>query len=227
MTGGRDGKVRIWDLRQKDEPVASIYSDEQDLSRECWSVAFGNSFHSSERMVAAGYDNGDLKLFDLRNTKVHWETNLKNGICSIEFNRKNIQMDRLAVTTLEGGLYTYDMRNNESALHFQKKEANRNLLSKNYGYEESKATVWKVKHCPQNRECFITTNGGGCIKYWKYESVIPDQSGATRKLTGLKLLQTSTIATQPITCFDWSQNFEGLAVCGSIDQTIRVLIISN
>jgi hypothetical protein len=38
--------------------------------RDCWSVAFGNSFNDEERCVLAGYDNGDVKLFDLRMNQV-------------------------------------------------------------------------------------------------------------------------------------------------------------
>lgn len=40
------------------------------LCRDCWCVAFGNSFSDEERCVLAGYDNGDVKLFDLRMNKV-------------------------------------------------------------------------------------------------------------------------------------------------------------
>jgi hypothetical protein len=40
------------------------------VCRDCWSVAFGNSFNDEERCVLAGYDNGDVKLFDLRTNKV-------------------------------------------------------------------------------------------------------------------------------------------------------------
>ncbi len=38
------------------------------VSRRC--VAFGNSFNDEERCVLAGYDNGDVKMFDLRMNKV-------------------------------------------------------------------------------------------------------------------------------------------------------------
>lgn len=40
------------------------------LCRDCWSVAFGNSYNDEERCVLAGYDNGDVKLFDLRMNQV-------------------------------------------------------------------------------------------------------------------------------------------------------------
>jgi hypothetical protein len=33
-------------------------------------VAVGNSYNDEERCVLAGYDNGDVKMFDLRMNKV-------------------------------------------------------------------------------------------------------------------------------------------------------------
>jgi len=40
----------------------------------------GNSFNDDERFVAAGYDNGDIKMFDLRMMSLKWETNVKSGV---------------------------------------------------------------------------------------------------------------------------------------------------
>ena len=51
-----------------------------EVKRDCWTVAFGNSFSDTERCVCAGYDNGDIKLFDLRTMSQRWETNVKNGV---------------------------------------------------------------------------------------------------------------------------------------------------
>ncbi|XP_065682235.1 dynein axonemal assembly factor 10 isoform X2 [Hydra vulgaris] len=79
VTGSRDGSVKVWDPRQKDVPVANIEPNPGEAKRDCWCVAFGHSYNQSERMVAAGYDNGDVKLFDLRTMSLKWETNLKNG----------------------------------------------------------------------------------------------------------------------------------------------------
>lgn len=44
------------------EPVVG----KDDVVVDCWAVAFGNSFNNDERNIACGYDNGDLKIFDLR-----------------------------------------------------------------------------------------------------------------------------------------------------------------
>jgi hypothetical protein len=138
--------------------------------RDCWCVAFGNSFNDDERCVLAGYDNGDVKLFDLRTNKVcnkqglllyrsslwlwlslaialqntvggeaiylgwqgcvgtalttgsehmqagllllqlRWETNVKNGVCGVAFDRRDIPMNKFMVTCLESVFHVYDAR---------------------------------------------------------------------------------------------------------------------
>ena len=40
----------------------------------------GNSYNQNERIVCAGYDNGDIKMFDLRTMSLKWETHVKNGV---------------------------------------------------------------------------------------------------------------------------------------------------
>lgn len=43
----------------------------------------GDAYNTEERAVVAGYDNGDIKMFDLKKMAVRWETNIKNGVCEI------------------------------------------------------------------------------------------------------------------------------------------------
>ncbi|KAJ3088171.1 hypothetical protein HK102_009399 [Quaeritorhiza haematococci] len=109
-TGSRDGMVKIWDTRQKDKPVAKIGPKDNEEVRDTWAVAFGNSFNDDERMLCAGYDNGDVKMFDLRTMSLLWDTNVKNGVCSTEFDRKDIKMNKLVVTGLEANFSVFDLR---------------------------------------------------------------------------------------------------------------------
>ena len=37
------GCVKVWDPRQKDEPVAAMEPQEGETKRDCWTVAFGKS----------------------------------------------------------------------------------------------------------------------------------------------------------------------------------------
>jgi hypothetical protein len=152
-------------------------------------VAFGDSYNDEERCVLAGYDNGDIKLFDLKMNKVgwpglawsglgwaglgaglgyswqaagahgseahwqqqvwpactlqqqaaaahtfpheaprppstplappcpspprlqvRWETNVKNGVCGVAFDRRDIKMNKFVATCLEAQLHVYDAR---------------------------------------------------------------------------------------------------------------------
>ena len=69
VTGGRDGCVRVWDPRSA-TPVLSLEPEAGQTARDCWTVAFGNSFSDDERVICAGYDNGDVKMFDMRTNSV-------------------------------------------------------------------------------------------------------------------------------------------------------------
>lgn len=234
-TGGADGVVKIWDIRQKDDPVACIEPTEEPNStiRECWTVAFGDSYNNQQRTLCAGYDNGDVKLFDLRQMRVQWETNVKNGVCHIEFDRRDIPMNKMAVSTLEGGLLVFDLRTQHVKKGFafcREKDAGRSLGS-NGVVEGTKATVWCARHLPQNREIFASCGGTGSIRLWLYK--YPDKrtaettDGPMGVAGSLEMLHATTVSRQPVHCFDWSPDRIGLAVCGSFDQNVRILIATN
>ena len=80
----------MWDVRVSNKPVVNM--EPESTKRECWAVTFGNSYNETERMVCAGYDNGDIKMWDLRNMSLYWDTNVGNGVCGLEFDRTNIKV---------------------------------------------------------------------------------------------------------------------------------------
>jgi hypothetical protein len=47
-------------------------------------LLLGNAFNSDDRVICSGYDNGDVKLFDLRKMGLQWETNLANGVSKLK-----------------------------------------------------------------------------------------------------------------------------------------------
>jgi len=157
---GIEGQVKVWDPRQQGSPVVSFGPSGGETARDTWTVAFGscclslprllfmeldrplsitgNAFTDVDRMVCAGYDNGDLKMFDLRNMDTLWTTNLGHGVsltaigalsafpapvsdivlhfgsleqvCSSEFDRKDVKMNKLVATTTNSTYYTFDLR---------------------------------------------------------------------------------------------------------------------
>lgn len=220
VTGGRDGCVRLWDPRVS-YPVIALEPDQGQPVRDCWTVAFGNSFSDEDRCIAAGYDNGDVKLFDLRTNSLRYETNVANGVTSIEFDRKDIEMNKMAVTTLESKFRVFDMRTQHPSSGFS-------CLAE----KAHKATVWCVRHLPQNRDLFMSGGGNGGFNMYKYSYPASRQAqgedGLPVGVVGtVELLNSKVISSQPIVSLDWSADKEGLCVLSSLDHTIRVYIVTK
>jgi len=220
-TGGRDGCVHVWDPRQKDRPVASMEPEEGAPVRDCWSVAFGDAHSANDRVVAAGYDNGDVKVLDLVAGKMRWETNVSNGVCGLEFDRKDIATNKLVLTTLESRYRLYDMRTCHPVHGYS-------FLSQ----PAHESTVWAAKHLPQNRDVFMTCGGNGSLELWKYsyptQRKIKEKDGHDKGVLGtVEQLQKKTFSTQPVASFDWNADKEGLAVMGILDQTVRVVVCTK
>ena len=110
VTGGSDGCVNVWDPRQESPVMMLQPSQDEEIKPDCWTVKFGNAYNAEERCVIAGYDNGDVKLFDLRMNCLKWDTNLGNGVCGLEFDRVDIPMNKLVVSTLESKFHIFDLR---------------------------------------------------------------------------------------------------------------------
>lgn len=221
ITGGRDGSAKIWDPRT-DKPVVNFEpASTEKILPECWAVAFGNAFNSEERCVGIGYDNGDIKLFDLRMNCLKWETNLKNGICSLEFDRKDIEMNKLVATTLESKIHVFDLK----TLHPEFGYAGLSEAAHN-------STIWGARHLPQNRDIFVSLGGNGSMNIYKYiypnQRLIKDENGLDKGVIGsLEILNSKDITTQPIVSFDWNVDKLGLSGMVALDQSIKIYLFTR
>ena len=184
-------------------------------------MALGNCFNSSERVLCSGYDNGDIKLFDLKAGRLRAEMTNNNGVCDVQFDRKDIKMNKLYASTLEGKCLVYDLRTQHPEHGFAR-------LSEEVG----KSTIWGVRPLPQNRELFVTMNGDGVLKLWKYgypnQRQVKDAEGITQGVVGhMELLNDRKTAQQPVVGLDFNTGKTGLAIQAALDQTVKVLIFTK
>lgn len=168
VTGGCDGYVKVWDPRQGACPVVCISPlspDEGGVGpRDCWSVAFASAYNNQERCIGAGFDNGDVKIFDLRQLKSTWETNVTHGVCGLEFDRSDSPLNRLVASTPQGSMHLFQFENRQ--------------LKDDFGYYVEKeagtvpnaltggSTLWCVRHLPQNSNILATCIGSGHLRLW-------------------------------------------------------------
>lgn len=131
--------------------------------------------------MCAGYDNGDIRLFDLRNLRVRWQSNVRNGVCSLETNNKNERLQKLIASTTFGGINVFDFSNKSTdddqptVSCISKMDADENhenpAIQRNHATAENTkevvaSTIWCVRHLPQNRNIFATSGGSGNVRIW-------------------------------------------------------------
>ena len=150
-------------------------------------------------------------MFDLRANQLKWDTNVGNGICGLEFDRQDINMNKLVVTTLESKFHLFDLKTQHPEVGFSS-------LSE----LAHKSTIWGAKHLPQNRDIFATLGGNGYLNLYKYhypdKRVIKDQNDLNLGVVGkVELLNDKLVAQQPIVSLDWHQDKMGLGVLCALD----------
>jgi len=144
--------------------------------------------------------------------KVLYSENLKNGICSIEFDKKNIPLNKMTVTTLGSKLYLYDLNNLEQNLNNKCKKL----------YDEVNTTIWGTKFLPQKRNIFVSLGGDGTLNLYKYEN-----SEFASDNEKVRILSTNNICNAPIIGFDWHSIKNGLTCLVSLDHTIKICLCSD
>ncbi|KAI4836327.1 WD repeat-containing protein 92 [Plasmodium brasilianum] len=231
VSASRDGSVKIFDIRTNHEVVSLEPPKNSDYMPDCWCVATGNNYIEENSYcetgqenlnICAGYDNGDIKFFDIKMMLIEHEANVNNGVCSINYDRKDTKRNKLICSTLEGNIYIFNL----------------DVYSEDSGFAYSKdqiisGTCWGTPFLPQNRDIFATLGGDGNLILYKYINpeknyVFDELKGCKRGIIGeLEKLNYQNVSTQPIISFDWNKDKLGLCVFASLDQTIRIYIITK
>ena len=134
----------------------------------------------------------------------------------INFDRNDIEMNKMVVTTLESKFRLYDLRTQHCTDGFS-----------HLAERAHKSTIWLSKHLPQNRDIFVTGGGNGGLNLYKYHHPAKrvgkhKEDGAPFGILGsVELLNSRILSTQPIVSFDWSCDREGLCCMSCLDQTLR------
>lgn len=92
-------------MRQPEKAVLTVRSDKDP--KDIWAVAFG--VLKGHRVIAVGYENGDIKLFSVDTAQYVWESQLKGGVCAIDFDKECLRVSTLVgaqTVDLESGKVT-------------------------------------------------------------------------------------------------------------------------
>jgi len=195
VTGGRDGEVKLWDRRSLDVPVIRMLPETGQSKRECWSVCHAGKAHQNLQLIGAAFDNGDVKMFDVRYSKIAWETSLNRGVsCLTAYSFNSLGV--LLAGTVQGKLYKWCIESPDK--NMQQLQC------------QDKVTVWATSMMQSGDKSLILASlGTGAL------SLIDQQS--------LQPVLTDQISDSGINCLSTCTDKPGLLALSSFDRVIRIL----
>ncbi|GIQ80841.1 hypothetical protein KIPB_001707 [Kipferlia bialata] len=233
VTGGADGVVNVWDTRQAGDPVATLKPSADSMGEkqgvkqrpDCWCVRFGGCNGSDgQRTVAAGYDSGDLKLWDLRAMKVSWSHHFDNGIASLDFDKQEGEPNKLVLGTLEGRMISLDLQTLNPTTGYP-------FVSTKISNEGKGSSVWAIKHAPNHPNLWLSSWAGRLgvfeYKYPEQRSRTDPQMGKQGVAGTVNMVSDSILSSQPVNSISWNREKEGLVAWSCFDQTVCVGMVNN
>ena len=138
--------MKLWDRRTLEKPILRMSPEDNENKRDCWSVSHSGP---DSKLIAAGFDNGDIKVFDVRATKLLWETSLSRGVSNLNLIQAG-EMTGLVAGNVQGKLYKWNLNSGDSTLSTQL----------------DKSTVWSTERI--NEGTLVSAMGSGALCFTKY-----------------------------------------------------------
>ena len=190
----------MWDPRNLEAPSLRMVPEPGQARKQCWTVCQSQqtSDNSQQHFVAAGFDNGDIKVFDVRNSKIAWETSLSRGISKltvINMNNDNPSDIKLLAGTVQGRLYSWSLNKPE--------ETPQQL-------QLDKSTIWEAQKLSNNKNLVVTALGSGAMTLVDLDK------------ENINTIVSHQVSEPPLNGLSVSKDKPGLVATSSFDQTIRL-----
>jgi len=195
LAASRDGITSLWDLREPSKPALQI---KPKAEVDCWTATMSRQLN----IIATGYEDHYLRLFDIRKNQLLEEVSLGSGVISIEFQTGHTS--KLVATVANAKLFIYQTNSLEKG-----------KLSQGVAIDAHESTVWSVKHNPNDPTMFATTGGNGTLNLYKHNKESAQQLG-TIGLVSNRL---------PAITLDWFQSRPGLVAYTTLERTVGLLAI--
>lgn len=156
-SGGEDGIVRIWDLRQKNSHSTKAYSSTYD----CLSPVNCVSLHPNQIELVAGDQSGKVHIWDIRNDKKEsYSTEKDVSIQSLDIEPEG---NWLAAVDNSGSCFVYQLKTGSTMS---------SLLEKKLKFQAHKKYALKCKFSP---DCtlLITASADTTAKIWLTANLLP------------------------------------------------------